>query len=146
MLSKIAMKQNEVRKKLMPVISSFLCIYALQAMLMISVEAQTTSGEADKIKTLLFRPAGWRVEWTSPNNTGLADWIFEAHGEKVVVKIQNNTPWVSNCEQDVMIISDVAKFDGCVGWGIELRFDPNDQEYPFKGKNPAGDEYKLKAK
>ena len=108
---------------------------------------QTGADGPDKIKTLLLRPAGWIFEWISPSYIGLADCKFEARGEKVVVKIHNHTPWISNCEQDVTFISDVAKFDACAGgWGIELRFDPKDQEYPFKGKNPKGYQFKLKEK
>jgi hypothetical protein len=147
MFPKRVIYQNEVQKKLMIVISSFLCIFALKAIFITSAEAQTTFDETQKIKTLLLRPAGWMVDWTGPSNTGLADWKFEARGEKVVVKIHNHTPWISNCEQDVTFISDVAKFDACAsGWGIELRFDPKDQEYPFKGKNPKGYQFKLKEK
>jgi hypothetical protein len=51
------------------------------------------------------------------------------------------------CERNVIAItSDVVKLDGCRDQNISLLFDPNDHDYPFKGKSPGNYEYKLKAK
>jgi hypothetical protein len=104
------------------------------------------AGEVDKIKTLLLKPTGWKADF----GHGLAEFIYEAHGEKVVVKIQglSRTDGRPNldCERDVTITSDSIKHDGCRDREITLLFDPKDQDYPFKGKSQLGNEYKLKAK
>ena len=99
--------------------------------------------ESDKIKALLLRPNGWLVEWRG-NGSGVIDSIFEARGEKIVVKI-HNAAWNQTCERDVTITSDVVKYDGCNEKNISLVYDPNDHEYPFKGESPCC-YYKLKAK
>jgi hypothetical protein len=104
------------------------------------------SGEAvgsDKIKEMLLRPGGWLVEWRG-NSSGVIESIFEARGEKIVVKI-NNAAWNQTCERDVTIILDVVKYDGCNEKNISLVYDPNDHEYPFKGESPCC-YYKLKEK
>jgi hypothetical protein len=67
-----------------------------------------------------------------------------------VAKIQNlsrsDGSILQSCERDVTITSDGIKHDGCRDFGITLLFDPNDHDYPFKGKSQRGYEYKLKAK
>ena len=98
---------------------------------------------ADKIKTMLLRPGGWLVEWKG-NSSGVMDFVFEERGENIVVNI-NNAAWNMTCERDVEITSDVVKLDGCNDTGISLLFDPNDREYPFKGRSQKVN-YKLKAK
>ena len=103
----------------------------------------TAKGGSDKIKALLLRPNGWLVEWRG-NSSGVIDSIFEARGEKIVVKI-NNAAWNQTCEREVTITSDVVKYDGCNEKNISLVYDPNDHEYPFKGESPCC-YYKLKAK
>lgn len=101
---------------------------------------------AEEIKAVLLRPAGWKVD----HGSGLAEFIYEARGEKVVVKIQqlsrSDGRSLRSCERDVTITSDGIKHDGCYDVGITLLFDPKDQDYPFKGKSQLGYEYKLKAK
>ena len=105
-------------------------------------EKSTTDG-ADKIKAILLRPGGWLVEWRG-NSSGVIDFVFEERGENIVVQI-NNAAWNQSCEREVNITSDVVKLDGCNDTGISLFFDPNDQEYPFKGESQNVN-YKLKAK
>ena len=104
---------------------------------------KTSAGGSDKIKALLLRPNGWLAEWRG-NSSGVIDFIFEERGENVVVKI-HNAAWNQSCERDVKITSDVIKFDGCNETGIQLYYDPNDKEYPFKGESPNVN-YKLKEK
>jgi len=104
---------------------------------------KAVTDEASKIKAALLRPDGWIVEWRG-NSSGVIDSIFEARGEKIVVKI-NNAAWNQTCERDVTITSDVVKYDGCNEKNISLVYDPNDHEYPFKGESPCC-YYKLKAK
>ncbi len=109
--------------------------------------AQTTPGEPDKIKALLVRPAGWKAEWNSFGgyNKGESEFKFEVRGQKLVVKIMNFT-YPATCERDVTITADVVKFDGCYDRAVALRFDPNDQDYPFKGNSAQKYELRLRAK
>lgn len=109
----------------------------------IYAQVQTTAGGVDRMKTMLLRPGGWLVEWRA-NSSGVIDFLFEERGENIVVNI-NNAAWNMACERDVIITSDVVKLDGCSDTGISLYFDPNDQEYPFKGESQKVN-YKLKAK
>ena len=111
---------------------------------------QAGAGGIDKIKAMLFRPAGWTADHIGPSGSGKTEFIYEARGEKVVAKIQclsrsDGAPLVS-CEQEVTITSDTIKHDGCRDVGIILRFDPNDQDYPIKAKSLGNYEYKFKAK
>jgi hypothetical protein len=119
-------------------------------LLLIAVQPSFADDRADKIKTLLLRPTGWKVDWSGPSGSGEAEFIYEARGEKVVAKIQDlsrsDGSSLRSCERDVTITSDGIKHDGCRDLGITLLFDPKDQDYPFKGKSPRGYEYKLKAK
>jgi hypothetical protein len=109
--------------------------------------AGLTRGEPDNIKAMLLRPAGWKADWSGYGGIakGESEFLFEARGDKVVVKIQNFTNRIT-CERDVTLTSVGVKFDGCRDLDITLRFDPNDQDYPFKGKSLSGDDYKVKAK
>jgi len=104
---------------------------------------KTATGGSDKIKALLLRPNGWLVEWRG-KSSGVIDFIFEERGENVVVKI-HNAAWNQSCERNVIITSDVIKLDGCNEKGIQLHYDPNDKEYPFKGDSQQTN-YKLKEK
>ena len=128
------------------VISCVLCFSSLQAIPTAYAQEQTGAGGPDKIKTLLLRPTGWKADF----GHGLAEFMYEARGEKVVVKIQglSRTDGKPNldCERDVTITSDSIKHDGCRDREITLLFDPKDQDYPFKGKSQLGYDYKLKAK
>jgi hypothetical protein len=123
-------------------------MHAVQQILQPSKPKEVTEDKTspDKIKALLLRPTGWKAEWSLPGwqNKAASELTFEARGEKVVVRIQ--TPPAASCERDVTITSDVVKYDGCQDPEITLRFDPSDQDYPFKGKSPKGMEYALKAK
>jgi hypothetical protein len=132
------------------VISCVLCFSSLQTIPTAYAQDQTGAGGPDKIKAVLLRPAGWNVDQIGPSGSGQTEFIYEARGEKVVVKIQNlsrsDGAILKSCERDVTITSDDIKHDGCRDFGITLLFDIKDQDYPFKGKSQRGYEYKLKAK
>ena len=101
-------------------------------------------GESDEIKALLLRPNGWLAEWQGNTYSGVSDWIFEERGENLVVKIRTAASNME-CERNVTITADVVKFDACYDTGIQLHYDPNDKEYPFKGDSQQTN-YKLKEK
>ncbi len=132
------------------VISCALCFSSLQAIPTAYAQDQTGAAGSDKIKAVLLRPAGWTADHIGPSGSGQTEFMYEACGEKVVAKIQglsrsDGAPLLS-CERDVTITSDGIKHDGCRDREIALRFDPNDQDYPLKGKSALGYEYKCKAK
>jgi hypothetical protein len=104
---------------------------------------KTAAGGTDEIKALLLRPGGWLVEWQGASK-GESDWIFEERGENTVVKIRTAAVNME-CERNVTITADVVKFDACYDTGIQLHYDPNDKEYPFKGESPNVN-YKAKEK
>jgi predicted PurR-regulated permease PerM len=120
-------------------VSIFSSVYTIST----TYAQETTTGVTDKIKAILLRPGGWLVEWRG-NSQGVIDFLFEARGENIVVKI-NNAAWNVRCERDVTITSDVVKLDACSDKNITLHYDPNDNEYPFKGESQNVN-YKLKAK
>ena len=132
------------------VISCVLCFSSFQAIPTAYAQDQTGAGGPEKIKAVLLRPAGWTADHIGPSGSGQTEFIYEARGEKVMVKIQNlyrsDGAILQNCERDVTITSDGIKHDGCRDREITLRFDPNDQDYPLKGKSSLGYEYKCKAK
>lgn len=113
---------------------------------------QTGAIGSDKIKAVLLRPAGWKVDWIGPSGSGIGtvEFVYEARGQEVVVRIQqqfrSDGATLPKCERGVMINSDGMQHDGCMDYGITFLFDAKDQDYPFRGKSPRGYEYKLKAK
>jgi len=132
------------------VISCILFFSSLQAIPTTYAQDNTGAGGLDKIKAMLLRPAGWKVDHYGLNRSGLAEFIYEARGENVVVKIQDLTRSdggvLMNCERAVTITSYGIIHDGCRDVEITLRFDPDDQNYPFKGASSLNVVYKLKAK
>ncbi len=104
-----------------------------------------TASRPDKIKATLLRPAGWIANWRLAGDEGQSEIIFEARGDKVVAKIRQ-LEHMTTCEHEVKITSATVKFDGCYDWDITLRFDPNDHNYPFKGKSGKGYDYKVQPK
>ena len=130
--------------------NDYLCFSSLQAVPTAYPQDQTGAAGPDKIKAVLLRPAGWKADHIGPSGSGQSEIIYEARGEKVVAKIQglsrSDGRNLLDCERDVTITSDGIKHDGCRDREITLRFDPNDQDYPLKGKSLLGYEYKYKAK
>ena len=128
------------------VISCALCFSSLETIPTTYAQDNTGAGGADKIKAALLRPGGWIAQWRCNLGPTEADFVFEARGENVIVKM-HNIAMNQTCERNVTITSDVVKMDGCneVGANTTLTFDPNDHEFPFKGGNKDCN-LKLKAK
>jgi len=95
---------------------------------------------------MLLRPSGWRAEWTGPGGSGMTELLFVRQGDKVTAKIRLVAPFEMTCEHPVEVGSFTVTFDGCRDPGLRLKFDPVDQEVPFRGTTPRGYEWKLKAK
>ena len=121
-----------------------LCIASLLAVAPVLAQAQAAAGQSQDIKTMLLGTTAWRAEISRPGGSAVSDIVFEAKGDKVVAKLRSITTG-QGCERDVTITTDVVKFDGCQVKDVTLRFDPNDREYPFKGKS-ADNNWKLTRK
>jgi hypothetical protein len=119
------------------------CLLAIHAH---SFAADSVAPGGDKMMALLLRPSGWKVDWSGPGVSGLAEIIFERRAEKVVAKINLVTPYAISCEKPATIASNAVTLDGCREPSFTLFFDPSDLEYPFKGRSPRGYEWKLRAK
>lgn len=115
-----------------PCISMFSSVYTISDSY--AQEKPATDG-VDKIKAALLRPGGWIAQWRCSSDAE-TDFVFEARGENVVVKI-HHAVFNQTCERNVTITSDAVKMDGCNEFAANmiLTFDPNDHEYPFKGEN-----------
>lgn len=127
-----------------------LCIASLLAVAPVVAQVPATVGPAPDIKAMLLGTSTWRADWkgTSPSNvfeSGITEIMFEARGDKVVATLRNIT-FSQSCERDVTMTTGVVKFDGCNVKDVTLRFDPNDREYPFKGKSAKNFEWTLKRK
>jgi hypothetical protein len=105
----------------------------------------TRPSDPDAFKAALLRPTGWRAYWRGCPDAGESEITYEAHGDKVVVRIQIPLESIS-CDQDVTIAADVVQNHGCRDRNITVLFDPKDPEYPFKGRSDYCAEYKLMAK
>lgn len=136
-------RERPMKSRSFVVILSF-CLCAPQAITTVYAQVPTAGG-ADKIKAMLLRPTGWKADWSLPYDKGVSEIIFEARGDKVVAKTRNLT-YPTTCERDVTITSDTVKFDGCYDTDITLRFDPDDQAYPFKGTSRKGYDWKVQPK
>lgn len=99
----------------------------------------------DKIKAMLILPNVWIGEWRGFGYEGTAETTFEEREDKIIVMIHNELNPAHSCERPVTITSDGFKMDGCNDTDISLFFDPNDQEYPFKGESERF-YYKFKLK
>jgi hypothetical protein len=115
-----------------------------------AAQDQSSTTGSDEIKAVLVRPAGWTVDWIGSSGSGTAEFVYEARGQQVVVRIQqlsrSDGAALPKCERDVKINADGMTHDGCMDYGIAFLFDAKDQDYLFRGKSPRGYEYKLKAK
>lgn len=131
------------------------CLACLSSFLVVPTTAGAQERAAaegpDRIGTLLLRPAGWNVDWTGPSgdSTGKATFTYEVREDRVLVRIQqryrSDGASLPTCERAVTSTPNGFTHDGCMDFGIELVFDPADQERPFKGKSPRGYHYTLKA-
>jgi hypothetical protein len=137
-------KETPMRRSVFIQLSA-LCIASLLAAAPVLAQGQATVGQAPDIKAMLLGTPTWRADWKGPSDSGVTEIMFEARGDKVVAKLRNIT-LSQGCERDVTITTGVVSFGGCNVKDVTLRFDPNDREYPFKGKSAADYEWKLKRK
>ena len=146
------MKEGYVIKfstSIVRVILAIFCILSFSLVQAISTgytQSQNATDRIDQIKTILLRPDGWNVDWSGPRDSGQSEFVFEAHGDKIVVKIKDITADKLSCKRDVAITSTVVKFDDCQNKIVTLRFDPIDDVLPFRGRDSAGHEFVLIAK
>lgn len=116
------------------------------------VIAQSPVSSQPEMRALLLRQAGWMFEWkpgpankTDANDvedSGKGQLVFKARGNAIVVTMRNEK-LTAPCENPVTLSDDTVVFDGCNYFGITLRFDSSDADYPFKGTSPLY-EFRLK--
>lgn len=104
------------------------------------------SQENNAMLDMLLRPMGWRAEWTGPGGSGITEVLFVRQGDKVTARIRLVVPFEMTCEHPVEVGASTVTFDGCRDPGLRLKFDPVDQEVPFRGITPRGYEWKLRAR
>ena len=109
-----------------------------------NAQEKTNADTVEIIKNALIRPGGWLMEWSAFGNKGVVETIYEERGGNIVAKI-NNAALNQTCEREVKISSEGFKMDGCNDTNITMIFDPDNQEYLFKGESEKYN-YKLKAK
>jgi hypothetical protein len=106
-------------------------------------QSQRPANRSDQIKAALLRPDGWYGVWSGSRDSGQSKFIFEDRRDKVAVIIKDLAGDELSCERDVTITSDVVKFDDCRDRIVTLRFDPNNDVYPFQGSDSAGYKFTL---
>jgi hypothetical protein len=112
-------------------------------------QEKTAASAAAGIRATLLQSGGWTLNWGNGGESGASDVVFEARGDKLVAHIQsrlNSPTLLPACEREVTIASDAVKFNGCYDTDINLRFDPSDETYPFKGTSLYFSDYKLQRK
>jgi hypothetical protein len=154
MFSKKAARQDAMRKTTACYFLLLLCVFAFPSIFITFVEAQTSSGDVDKIKALLLRPSGWVVYISKgpSGESGEAEFLFEEREGNVTVKTINylTTPKsgdaVARGEFKVTITPDAIKTHSSGEPNLTIHYDPNDRAYPFKGRGGYGYEYKFAPK
>jgi hypothetical protein len=123
-------------------LSALVVFGLLQASVSIPAHCQ----EDKAMMEALLRPTGWRAEWTGPGGSGITEVLFVRQGEKLIAKIRLVLPFEMTCEHPVEVGPSTVKFDGCRDPGLLLKFDPKDQDTPFRGTTPRGYEWKFRVK
>ena len=154
MFSKKPVREDAMRKTTACYFFLLLCVFAFLTIFINLVEAQTSSGDVDKIKALLLRPSGW-VAYISKGpsgESGEGEFLFEEREGNVTVKTikylttPKSVDVVERGEFKVTITSDVIKTHAAGEPNLSIYFDPNDSVYPFKGRGGYGYEYKFAPK
>ena len=100
---------------------------------------------ADGITRLLTRHKKWTLYWDrgvprprlgtkTTDRSGSAILEFMRVGPRVVGYASNDQVHHTECEFDVAVKEDGFTFTGCWGSDKAMAYDPNDTEYPFKGR------------
>ena len=154
MFSKKVARHDGMRKAVACYFLFLLCVFAFLSIFITFVEAQTSSGDVDKIKSLLLRPSGWvaYISKGSSGESGEAEFLFAEREGNVTVKTIRylTTPKsgdaVERNEFKVTITSDAIKTHASGEPNLTIHYDPNDSVYPFKGRGGYGWEYKFAPK
>lgn len=101
---------------------------------------------AEAIKTLLTRQQQWTVYWDlrdlarphlsprtadrSPSSTI----EFMRMGASLLGHAENDQSPYIECEINVIVREDGFTFENCAGTQLPVTYDPNDRDYPFKGR------------
>ena len=109
----------------------------------------TASGVGvDAIKRLLTSHKQWTFYWdrasrgsrprlgsTTDHRSPSATLEFMRVGLRLLGHAQEVLPYTGECEFEVTVREDGFTFPGCWGSDKPLTYDPDDREYPFKGRS-----------
>jgi hypothetical protein len=97
---------------------------------------QAAAQSPDAVRAALLAPVrGWTMIWASAQAPGVggATVFFEQRGDRLVAQIDNHMT-STNCEREVTVTAEGARFDLCRETGLDLRHQPQDAEIPFRGR------------
>jgi hypothetical protein len=125
--------------------SSILCGVLLGTLFFSSIGAGAQprqSGSAigaERLKVILTEQPRWTVYWSSlgvaprpPASAASGIIQFSRRGDKIMGQLSIPV-FGQECEFEVVIKDDGFRYPGCARFDKDITYDPDDQEYPFKG-------------
>ena len=110
-----------------------------------SLESTGSAIGVEAIKRVLTGQKQWRLYWDRgvgrprragkpSDRSGSLTLEFMRLGQRFVARADNDDVHHAECEFEVTVKDDGFIFEGC--WGTEktMTYDPDDREYPFKGR------------
>ena len=108
-------------------------------------ENTTSAVGVETIKRILTGQKQWRFYWdrgvgrprigeTTSDRTPSATLEFMRLGSRLVARTENDEVHHVECEFEVTVKDDGFIFEGCVGSDKTMTYDPDDRQYPFKGR------------
>jgi hypothetical protein len=100
----------------------------------------------EAIKSLLTSHRQWILYWdhrhlarpgiagTTSDRSRSVTLEFMRTGRRFIAHWENDSHFYVECEFDVAVREDAISFSGCVGPDKTMKYDPEDGEYPFKGR------------
>src|SRR5262249_40575671 len=76
-----------------------------------------------------------RLGSTTDHRSPSATVAFMRLGLRLIGHAQEDLPYTGECEFAVMVREDGFSFPGCWGSDKPMTYDPDDREYPFKGRS-----------
>jgi hypothetical protein len=94
---------------------------------------------ADSIRAILTEQPRWTVYWSSlgaaprpPASAASGTIQFTRRGDKIMGHLSIPV-FTEECDFEVIIKDNGFSYLGCARFDMEITYDPDDREYPFKG-------------
>lgn len=94
---------------------------------------------AERLKAILTEQPRWTVYWSSlgaaprpPASAASGIIQFSRRGDEIMGHLSIPV-FAQECECEVVINDDGFRYPGCARFDKDITYDPDDQEYPFKG-------------